>query len=200
MGDAMTRTLLQEMQSLPHWARVAFAARCALTVEPLFRRAWPNATAERQESVRAAIQLAEQSAATGRAADGLKAAMVESCATAGAAQLLMYPQFPRNEPLPTDVTACEIACCAAKVAEWAATAAYEGASKSVDANLEAYAFTRRAAEMAGAAELLDRLRHDLAALRRVATRGRWTDETPVPPSVFDLLAEEPPASPWWKFW
>jgi len=195
----MARSILREMRSLPHWARVAFAARCARTVEPLFLRAWPNATAEMQDAVRIAIRLAEQSAAEGQPIEGLDGAITNALQAAGAALRSVYG-FPSEEPPPPNEQACVTASHTAKVAEWAATAAHEGASKSVNAALEASAFARGAAETAEAAELLDRLRQDLAALRRVAARGRWTDETPVPPSVFDLLAEEPSAPPWWKFW
>jgi hypothetical protein len=28
----------------------------------------------------------------------------------------------------------------------------------------------------------------------------WSEDTPVPPSVFDLLADAAPRKPWWQFW
>src|SRR5262245_8717534 len=101
----MAEALLEELRSLPHWARVAFAARCALTVEPLFRQAWPNATAETQESVRAAIRLAEQSAAKAQPLEGLEKATTNAICAAGGALLSVYG-FPSDEPAPTNQQAC----------------------------------------------------------------------------------------------
>ena len=40
---------------LPRWARVAFAARCARRVQPLFMTGWPDAPKEHVESVERAI-------------------------------------------------------------------------------------------------------------------------------------------------
>lgn len=70
-------------ERLPHWTRVAFAARCARRVQPLFAEAWPDATPGRVEAVERAIVLAEQSAAEQMACDGLKDAVLGAVMAAG---------------------------------------------------------------------------------------------------------------------
>lgn len=57
----------REIASLSRWKRVAFAARCARSVQPLFVRYWPDAPANFVADIEAAIQVAESSAAAGRA-------------------------------------------------------------------------------------------------------------------------------------
>jgi len=40
----------EELGNLPRWARVAFAARCAARVQPLFLEYWPDAPREHVEA------------------------------------------------------------------------------------------------------------------------------------------------------
>ncbi|MFN0146596.1 MAG: hypothetical protein ACKVT1_08805, partial [Dehalococcoidia bacterium] len=58
----------EELVKLPRWARVAFAARCARRVQPLFLKHWPSAPKEHVEALDKAITLAETAARSGRAA------------------------------------------------------------------------------------------------------------------------------------
>ncbi len=196
----MSRSIPGNIGSLPHWARVAFAARCSRNVLPLFERFWPDAPAGRLEPLRAAIALAEQSAREGQPAPELEEAIVGSVITAGAALKPTYGFSPGKEPVPVDEHASQIASFVAKSAEWAAKAAQQGPSGSVNAALEAYIWARDTAHMAEAVDVLARLQDDFTGLHRVARRSRWSDDTPVPPSVFDLVAEAPPEKPWWAFW
>ncbi len=53
----------KEIAALPRWARVAFAARCARRVQPLFQAFWPEAPPEHVAAVDTAITLAERAAA-----------------------------------------------------------------------------------------------------------------------------------------
>ena len=195
----MARSVVDDIESLPHWARVAFAARCARNAMPLFLRFWPTATVQRQQYLAKAICLAEQSAAEGRRVDGLKAAEINAIRTAGVAILPLYG-LGSKESLPVGENACLIASFVAKVAEWAAKAPQEGVSASAHAALEAYTFCRDAGQAAKAVVILRQSQTDLASLYRVAKKGRWSDNTSVPPAVFDLLAEEMPGKPWWQFW
>ena len=48
---------------LPHWARVAFAARCARVTRPVFDQYWPDAANQFRDAVQTAITTAEQAAA-----------------------------------------------------------------------------------------------------------------------------------------
>ena len=53
---------MEAINGLPHWARVAFAARCVRRVEPLFVATWTQAPAKHVEAVEKAIVLSELSA------------------------------------------------------------------------------------------------------------------------------------------
>ena len=70
----------------------------------------------------------------------------------------------------------------------------------------ALAFARSALEAAGQADQAARLNDDLSSLIETARRTVWTDDTPVPPDLFDRpdVADRPGApaakQPWWKFW
>ena len=41
----------KEIKQLPRWAQVAFAARCARRVQPLFSMFWPDAPQEHIDAV-----------------------------------------------------------------------------------------------------------------------------------------------------
>jgi hypothetical protein len=129
----------------------------------------------------------------------MREALIAAITTAGAALSPVYG-LPSNEPGPDNETACHIASFAAKVSEWAIRSAQEGPAASTNAALEAYTFAREAAHAAEVVQVLDELHSDLTRLRRVADRGRWSDDTPVPAGVFELLADASDKEPWWKFW
>jgi len=188
-----------EIEKLPHWARVAFAAHCARACIPLFRGAWPNALPRRLEALQIATQLAEDSAARATAAHGLKDAFTEAIMAAGVA---LYPTlgFPISEPVPSNKNECLIASSSAKASEWAAKAAYNGPSESSRATVEAFDFCRQAAEAAGAKRIVAELRLDFTGLCRVAAQGEWDDTTSVSPSIFVMITEVGMAKPWWRFW
>jgi len=196
----MARFIPNDMPAFPHWARVAFAARCARSVLPLFDQYWPNAMPSRREALHTAIGLAEESAQKGEAAAELKKAVPACVITAGAALRPTYKGFSIDEPVPADDHASHIACHVAKSAEWAAQAALEDPSESARAALEAYIWSRDAAHLAEAVDVITQLQDDFAGLWRVATRGRWSNHTAVPPRVFELLKEDPPEKPWWPPW
>ncbi len=53
----------EEINELPRWARLAFAARSARRVQPLFKASWPQAPDKHIIALDNAITLAERSAA-----------------------------------------------------------------------------------------------------------------------------------------
>jgi hypothetical protein len=59
----------QAFRRLSPWVRMAYAARCARRVQPLFE-AWPGATPEKREAVERAISLVERAAEQGNASTG----------------------------------------------------------------------------------------------------------------------------------
>jgi hypothetical protein len=169
---------------LPHWARVAFAARCARRVHPLFNRCWSRAAARRTDAIRLAIELAEQSSAAGKAVEGLKSATIDAVATAGAALSPVYG-FESKEPTPDDADSATIASFVANAAGKAADAAQATSSVSSGLAFEAYGFAQDAATNASAVGILIDIEQDFARLYRAVIRGRWKDKTPVPSTVFD---------------
>mgnify|MGYP001476120194 CR=1 FL=1 len=54
----------EELRTLPRWAAVAYAARCARRVQPLFTHFWPDAPPEHVEAVDKAINCAITAAAS----------------------------------------------------------------------------------------------------------------------------------------
>ena len=69
----------EEIKKLPRRAQVAFAARCARRVQPVFKAAWPEATEEHVEAIERAIRCAETAAAGADVA--AYAAAYAACAT-----------------------------------------------------------------------------------------------------------------------
>jgi hypothetical protein len=175
-----------DVSLLPHWARVAFAARCARRVYPLFTKAWPKASTRRSEAVLHAIRLAECSAAEGKPVEGLDSAISQTVVTAGAALRSVYG-FGSDEAAPTDKDLATIAALVSNAAGRAATAANASPDDSTMPALEAHSFSHDAATTATAITILVDIEQDFARLRRAVVRGRWTDQTAVPPTFFDGL-------------
>jgi hypothetical protein len=184
--------------SLPHWARVAFAGRCAEHSTPLFRSAWPTALPKHTAALEAAVRLTRESAANGVADAGLRDAVVEVVSTAEAALAIALAR-PANVESPDAQTACRISFSAARSAGSAGEAAMNGPEDSVRAATDAFASARQAAESAGSPTTLAGMEKDLESLIRLAKEKRWTDGTSVAPSAF-LRHSEKPRRPWWKFW
>jgi hypothetical protein len=183
--------------SLPHWARVAFAARCARLVLQIFDVNWPDAPNERREAVATAIAVAEDSAAKARPSDRLKDSVLNAMITAGAA---VRPVYKDDEFGPPDGNMATVAFFAVKAAEKAAEAAQATPDESERFVLEAFSFAQDAASDND--QLVERMYNELDRLRAVATRGNWTDDTPVPNQVFDLVGNDDDSKerPCWRSW
>ena len=85
MADAHDEPLVTEgeLRQLPRWALVAFAARCARRVQPVFATAWQDAPRAHVKAVDTAIALAESTASVGQA-PGANATQVATAAHAAA--------------------------------------------------------------------------------------------------------------------
>lgn len=59
----------EEIAQLRRWAQLAFAARCARRVQPLFKHFWPDAPKKHVDAVDAAVRLAEHCASIGSLTD-----------------------------------------------------------------------------------------------------------------------------------
>jgi hypothetical protein len=187
------------IEELPHWARVAFAARCARRALALFHNAWPDADPEHSANLEAAVTLAEQSANTGALATGVDRAIPNAICVAGAA--LMPVLVSPEEPGPADEDKCYIASFCAKSAEWAGKAAQDSPPFAAQPAREAYTFARDAATRARVVRLLVELESDFEAVYHHAKDQGWNHTSPVPPSAFDTVPEKKASrDPWWKFW
>ncbi len=169
---------------LPHWARVAFYARCARSVFPLWEEAWPHAPPERAESVEQAIVLAEMCGTQGKAVGNLKTAATNAI-QAGNGEVLGEDDPPPTEP---DVI-LNVANAAAKALEFILD----------EEEADPYGFAKSAIDAAEREDLMEDLQDDFKRIKQLARDGGWTDKTPVSPEVFDPTYV-PPAKSWWKVW
>ena len=169
----------EEIATLPRWARVAFAARCARRVLPLFKYSWPDAPEEYVAAVARDVEAAEQYART-------------------AARAIDF-----NDAVEATVAARLAKSSAAIYAALAAAKAIQSAKfgrGSDDHAREAAEATTAAAEAVDTARIAAGvrpiIRHDFDHLARLAQRQHWTDDTPVPPEVFGPLWPEGPPTGW----
>jgi hypothetical protein len=152
-----------DIKQLPRWAQVAYAARCARLVLPLFKENWPDAPKERVVAVEKAVEIAEQSAAAAAYA-AFAAATADAAAAAAAA-------------------AAFAAVTAAAAADAYAADAYAAAAAADAAD---------AAEKSKRLDLIPQMKMDFQTLLRLAKEQRWNDDTPVPPTVFETTNVEKP--------
>lgn len=181
-----------DIEALPRWAQVAFAARCARRTLPLFKANWPKAPDTLTLLVRRAITVAENSATAG--ADSAAAAAAAARTAAAAAD-------DAADAADTALgAALGYALGAAYAARAAADAAYS-AYAAYDVRAAAAARAARAAAAARAATTAGHLHtnrdvvgqavlRDFGVLRGLAREQSWTDDTPVPAEVFGPMWPE----------
>lgn len=177
---------------LPHWARVAFAAHCARLVFPLLSKYWPRIPMERAARIRFAIDSAANSAAQATPQADLNFLVVEMMAMAGAALVGAVGISPPDERSAT------FASFIAKVAEKAVDAARCAPAKSETPTREAFDFAEQAASESP--ELARQIKKHQRMLRKAATRGSWTDDTPLSAEELETLLSGGLPRPWWKMW
>lgn len=161
MGENVTLPSDEEIAELPRWARAALAARCARRVLPLFLHDWPKAPASHVQSITETVLHAEVGAAT---ASVPFAAMAASVSTTSAAAAVASAQI-----------AAGVADAVAAAAETVETVS----SRDFVLPVVATIVSAVAAGVTAAS-----VRYDFDTLRQRATAGAWTDDTPVPPTVF----------------
>lgn len=173
MSDELRIPTKEDIAQLPRWAIVAFAARCARRVQPLFTFAWADAPKEHIEAIDLAIIVAERCATYAKVADALYDANTAKAAYAAKA---------------ADATKAAYATKAAAYAVYAARAAYTAyAADAAAYDAKAPAYAAKAAKVAADAAYTDAnalIRRDFDILKETAEREHWTDNTPVPQKVF----------------
>lgn len=173
MADEVKLPTKEEIAKLPRWARVAFAARCARRVLPLYKHHWPDAPEEYVADIVNAVEIAEQSAAAGYA-DTRAAARAAADAARAAS---VAADFANADP-------------AAYTA--AHTASDAAADAAADAATARGAATDTAAWLAGKPIIV----RDFQTLLARVNAENWTDNTPVPPKVFGPLWPDGPPEGW----
>lgn len=170
----------KEIAQLPRWAQVAFAARCARRVLPLFKAGCPDASEKHVSAVERAVDIASQAASQAHVASqtaAWDAAMVASQAQAIAASQAQ-------------------AKAAAMVAVLAATAsASQAASQALPQAVARAASQAHVATLTAAASG-SWIREDFDLLAQTARAEQWTDNTPVPPEFFGPLWPDGPPPGW----
>ena len=185
--------VLSGLSRLPKWVRVAYAARCARLVLPLYRQRWPDAPDEFADSLDSAVRLAEMSAAEGGPMGDLLHASLHAGRAAIAAQDGADGVATEYSPpaSPADATVAVLAANAARSA--ADTAAGKGEA------VAAYGFANDAAEAADRPDLLEQMQVEYERVRDFARNYDWTDATPLSPEAFKA-DYEPSRKSWWKVW
>ncbi len=167
----------EEIAKLPRWARVAFAARCARRVLPLYRhyRSHPEHRIFIQDP-EWSVRIAEESAANGRSHTDASIGYEE------AASVVYEDENPADE-----------------AAHNATNAAAYAAADAGDNNRPARAWFAMNYALAASKPLVaisSLVRRDFDQLAQVGCAKHWDDSTPVPPEVFGPLWPEGPPKGW----
>jgi hypothetical protein len=150
-------------------------------VFPLLAEHWPTVPAKYSRAVRTAFVLAEQSAAEGRAVDGLAEAAANAVIAAGAA---LWTRFEDVGSRPENAHLGTIASFVAKVAEKAAEAARARGEESLTAAMQAWSFATQVAGSADELGIAEGLAEDFVKLYRMAAQDHWTNRTKVPSEIW----------------
>jgi hypothetical protein len=182
------------IDKLPRWARVAFVARCARLVLPLYQQAWPVAPDKHVEALQNAVRLAEISAAQATPTGDLRRADLDAGVAAGAPLINVSGGGISNSNSPEDPDEAHTASFVAN----AVRNAVQAISKP-DRVDEAYDLARSATKTWNRDDLFEQMQSDFLRLRSIVRQCGWTDSTAIPLDVFDPRYE-PPGKPWWKVW
>jgi hypothetical protein len=165
----------EEIRQLPRRARIAFAARCARRVQPLFEHFWPTAPIEYRMAIAKAIDLAETAA-------------IHSIDLA----------FDSYAAHAAHVAYAADAAADAAHAALAAAAHTDAIADAADAALAAYDAAAYAAADAHPDAFNELIRQDFDLLRRLATEKKWDNETPISPTVFGPMWPKGTPEGWGK--
>lgn len=184
-----------ELKPLPVCAVIAFAARCARRVQPMYSAGWPTAGLHQLMAIERAIAVAERAGAgassssdelydiVNGAADANSYAFDEStiAAITAATANLAAGSVPSS-----DEEGVSMSYASAYSASHAAEAAAEVVVHAVDGGM-----------LRGSADACQQMmRRDYELLCEASRREGWMDETPVPPEFFGLLWAWGPPEGW----
>ena len=182
---------------MSRWASVALAARCARLALPYFAQLPLHLNARHFEALTQAVAAVEASAASGAPAAELNELFYKVVSARGAARRAVYDRPAGQPPTPQEERAVE----AAEHITTSVECAIESARAQI--GLLATASAQRAhlqasmmCDVIGNAALEKQLDDEHRHILRLCERELWTDDTPVPVSVFEKKNR-----PWfWPRW
>jgi len=190
----------EEIAKLPRWARVAFAARCARRVLPLFSQKWPDAPEEHIARLVWAVEVGEKSAASaGRGEDWAPPAGAIVCAAYVCDAIINADRDRRRATEVIMATAVAVSKFKDKAEN--VLDAHTGAALRVITHNASVAVSNGIAtsrETYDAAVVVADMviRGDFDRLVQLAEEQRWTDDTQVPPEMFGPMWPEGPPKAW----
>ena len=184
-GDVWKPCDVDDFRVLPRWAVVAFTARCGRRIQPLFEKTFKGPTPAQIKLIDDAITLAEQAAATGsNPADDL------SGITNGINKSIKISLF--NEPIhhgrfPDTSYASMVSVVASSAVEL-----LNNPPEMVHASIAVKNAQMASGYAVKAGDPLPEyigatINRDFEILVELTKKHGWTDNTPVPPTVFGLL-------------
>lgn len=163
----------EEIEQLPRWAKLAFAARCARRVLPLFTKYWPDAPKEHVDELAYAVEIAEKNASI---AFGITDAQAETAESDEASFLYDAVQD-------AAIAATKDAKADSRSSHVAYTVLYAFTENSFTENSSRADISAAAADKSS----ISSIRSDFTRIWNASRQNKWTDDTPVPPSVFGPL-------------
>lgn len=178
----------EEMAKLPRWARVAFAARCVRRVVDLLPELWPLISGDDVQSVEKSVGHAEEVARSAQPDLGLS--NIFKLGVVDAAHHVAAKAKWQSEA----AAAIALAAAGATYAAYTDSAHTDVLTRHV---FETVTHTQFAsAGLAPPTPVTDLIRREFDHLMKLAEEQHWTDDTPVPPSVFGPLWPEGPPKDW----
>jgi hypothetical protein len=167
----------EEIARLPRWAQVAFMARCARRVLPLFKFSWPAAPAEYVAAIARAIELAEHAKVIKVDLDVPSAVYIQDLDAAAVARAARAATVFKAPAAAAVAHAAHAAYTSAATARAAFTAAALYAAATADATAHA-------------------IQSDFDRLAASCAAEKWTDDTLVTPTFFGPMWPDGPPPGW----
>jgi hypothetical protein len=167
----------QDCAALPRWARVAFAARNARRVQPVFRLVKGVVLEEHFRSIEEAITFSEQAAATGRPPNDNLSSIVQRVSAAIEAVGGVRPATGTITPAQCACAAAMAAKCAVELIEnWNPNRA----SATFNFGVASSGFATGQIQL----PVLIALYKDFLFLKQAAANEKWDDDTLVSKEIF----------------
>jgi hypothetical protein len=176
--DRLSPPTAADLKRLPRWARVAFAARCARRVQPNFLN-WRDGDSRSRYGVQAAIDYAESVGAKSLVDQPHISDVEDAVSSAIGAAIYQSERAKAGEK-----AAARLAAQGGAAAKAAFLDALVNLHDETDSNRSAELTADAVAEASRVVDITRDIWRDFDLLFELAAAEKWTDDTPVPPSVF----------------